>query len=67
MKKHNSAEMQSIYRLGQMDMQHAAVDLLSNLADNTQGISRSTLLGAAQMIRNLSVCEPVKDGADGDT
>ena len=55
------------FRLGQMDMQQSAADMLVDLANSTNGISHSTLLDAAQMVRSLSVCEAVKDGADGNT
>ena len=54
------------FRLGQMDMQQAAADMLVDLAGSTNGISRSTLLDAAQMIRSLSVCEEAKEAADDD-
>lgn len=61
-----SGDKTAAFRLGQMDMQQAAADMLVDLAESTKGISRSTLLDAAQMIRNLSVCEAVKDGSNGN-
>ena len=62
----NQGRHQAASRLGQMDMQQAAADLLVDLAESTKGIIRSTLLDAAQMIRNLSVCEAGKDGSNGN-
>lgn len=58
---------EAAFRLGQMDMQQAAADLLLDLADGTQGDVCATLIDAAERIRSLAVCEKVKEAADGDT
>lgn len=62
MEKLNSAEKQAIYRLGQMDMQASIADMLTDLADGTQGEVCATLIDAAQRVRDLQVCEK----AEGD-
>ena len=46
---------QAIYRLGQMDMQTSIADMLTDLADDTQGEVCATLIDAAQRVRNLEV------------
>jgi hypothetical protein len=51
----------AIYRLGQMDMRQAAADLLLDLADGTQGDVCTTLIDAAQRVRDLKVCDTVKE------
>lgn len=50
-----TAEKQAIYRLGQMDMQASIVDMLEDLADGAQGVVCSTLIDAAERVRNLEV------------
>ena len=55
MEKLNSAEKQAIYRLGQMDMQASIADMLTDLADGTQGDVCTTLIDAAQRVRDLEV------------
>lgn len=54
MEKLNSAEKQAIYRLGQMDMKASIADMLTDLADGTQG-DMANLPDAAQRVRNLEV------------
>ena len=51
----NTKEMQAIFLLGQMDMREAAAQMIEDLADGTQGIVCSTLIDAAQRVRNLEV------------
>ena len=51
----NTKEMQAVFRLGQMDMREAAAQMIEDLADGTQGIVCSTLIDAAQRVRNLEV------------
>lgn len=51
----DDARRQAIFRLGQMDMQQATADLLLNLAGNTKGISRSTLLDAVEHVCQMEV------------
>ena len=48
-----SGRKQAIFRLGQMDMRQAAVDMLLDLANGTQGLVCSTLIDAAQRIGKL--------------
>ena len=67
MQQFRSTEVQAAFRLGQMDMQRAAADLLEDLADGTQGVVCSTLIDAAGRIRSLAVCERVEADADGNT
>lgn len=50
-----AAETQAIFRLGQMDMQASIADMLTDLANGTQGVVCSTLIDAAQRVRNLEV------------
>lgn len=52
---------QAIFRLGQMDMQQSIADMLTDLADGTQGVVRSTLIDAAQRVRGLCLCEKSED------
>lgn len=58
---------QAIYRLGQMDMREAAAQMLLDLSDGTQGVVCSTLIDAAQRVRDLKLCDAIKENADGDT
>lgn len=51
----------AVFRLGQMDMQQSIADMLTNLADGTQGVVCSTLIDAAERVRKLSLCEKVED------
>lgn len=62
-----TAERQAIYRLGQMDMREAAAQMLLDLSDGTQGVVCSTLIDAAQRVRDLKLCDAIKENADGDT
>ena len=48
-----SAQNQTIFQLGQMDMRQAAVDMLLDLSSGTQGLVCSTLIDAAQRIGKL--------------
>ena len=52
---------QAIFRLGQMDMQASIADMLTDLADGTQGVVCSTLIDAAQRVRDLCLCEKSED------
>lgn len=54
-------EQQAAFRLGQMDMQQSIADMLTDLADGTQGVVRSTLIDAAQRVRGLCLCEKSED------
>ena len=58
---------QAIYRLGQMDMREAAAQMLLDLSDGTQGVVCATLIDAAQRVRDLKLCDAIKENADGDT
>lgn len=51
----DSAEKQAIFRLGQMDFQQSAVAYLQKMAESTLGISRSTLLIAADLVKKMEV------------
>lgn len=62
-----SEQKQAIYRLGQMDMREAAAQMLLDLSDGTQGVVCSTLIDAAQRVRDLKLCDAIKENADGDT
>ena len=57
----NSAEKQAIFRLGQMDMQKAAVDMLLDQANGTHGVVCATLIDAAEWVRQLEVLHGVCD------
>ena len=46
-------EREACFRLGQMDMRETVTVMLRNAADNTFGISRSTLRSAAEMVTEL--------------
>lgn len=52
---------QAIYRLGQMDMQASIADMLEDLADGTQGDICTTLIDAAQRVRDLKLCDAIKE------
>lgn len=54
-------EQQAAFRLGQMDMQASIADMLTDLADGTQGVVCSTLIDAAQRVRGLCLCEKSED------
>ena len=49
------AVQHAVFRLGQMDMQASIADMLEDLADGTQGDVCTTLIDAAQRVRNLEV------------
>ena len=51
----DSAEKQAIFRLGQMDFQQSAVAFLHDAAAGTLGVSRSTLLIAADLVNGMEV------------
>lgn len=51
----SSENTQAAFRLGQMDMQQSIADMLTDLADGTQGVVCSTLIDAAQRVRELEV------------
>ena len=53
----DSRRDRATYRLGQMDMREAAAQMLEDLADGTQGTICSTLIDAAQRVRQLNLCE----------
>lgn len=57
----DSNEKQAVYRLGQMDMREAAAQMLLDLAGGTQGVVCSTLIDAAQRVRQMQLCDPVED------
>ena len=57
----NTKEQQAIFRLGQMDMREAAAAMLLDLAGGTQGVVCSTLIDAAQRVRQMQLCDPVED------
>ena len=52
---------QAAFRLGQMDMQASIADMLEDLADGTQGDVCTTLTDAVQRVRDLKVCDTVKE------
>ena len=58
-----SAERQSIFRLGQMDMQQSAVQMLRDLANSTTGMFCTDLQVAAEYIEKLHVS---KSNTGGD-
>ena len=45
----------AVFRLGQMDMQASIADMLTDLADGTQGEVCATLIDAAQRVRKMEV------------
>ena len=51
----SSAEKQDIFRLGQMDMRESIAAMLTNLADGTHGEICSTLIDAAERVRQLEI------------
>lgn len=53
---------EAAFRLGQMDMRQEAADLLLDLADGTQGDICTTLIDAAQRVRDLKLCDAIKGG-----
>ena len=46
-------DREALFRLGQMDMQESVVTMLKNAADNTFGITRSTLRDAAKAVSEM--------------
>ena len=56
----DSRRDRATYRLGQMDLREAAAQMLEDLADGTQGTICSTLIDAAQRVRQLQLCEEVR-------
>ena len=50
-----SAEKQTAFRLGQMDMREAIAALLRDAANRTSGITRAVLLEAVTVVENLEV------------
>lgn len=52
---------EAAFRLGQMDMRASIADMLEDLADGTQGEVCTTLIDAAQRVRNLQLCDAVKE------
>lgn len=56
-----AAETQAIFRLGQMGMRASIADMLEDLADGTQGEVCTTLIDAAQRVRELKLCDTVKE------
>ena len=60
------AEQQAIFRLGQMDMQQSAVQMLRDLANSTTGMFCTDLQVAAEYIEKLHVFNSHTGGdADG--
>lgn len=53
--KLTSAERQAIFRLGQMDMRESIVAMLTDLADGTHGAICSTLVDAAERVRQMEI------------
>lgn len=51
----DGAEKQAIFRLGQMDMQQSIADMLTAGVDGVSGLIRSTLLDAADRVRQMEV------------
>ena len=49
------AEQQAIFRLGQMDMQQSAVQMLRNLADGLLDSGRAMMLVAADCVESMDV------------
>ena len=59
--QYDRARDQATYRLGQLDMRESIADMLTDLADGTQGVVCSTLIDAAQRVRGLCLCEKSED------
>lgn len=57
-------EQQAIFRLGQMDMQQSAVQMLRDLADSTTGMARTNLRAAAECVEKLHVSKSNTGGDD---
>lgn len=49
------AEQQAIFRLGQMDMQASACDMLRAMAEKTDGKTRCSLILAADLVESMEV------------
>lgn len=60
-------EKQAVYRLGQLDMREAAVQMLLDLADGTQDIVCATLIDASQRVHDLALCETTGDVTNGSS
>lgn len=60
-----SAERQTCFRLGQMDMKQSVLLLLKDLSDNLKGTAQSTVLDVSCMVDQMPVLEPA-GGGDGD-
>lgn len=58
-----SAVNRATFRLGQMDMQQSAVQMLRDLADSTTGMARTNLRAAAECVEKLHV---FKSNTGGD-
>ena len=58
------AENQAVFRLGQLDMQAAAVDALREAADGTYGLVTSSLIEAGEIVRKLRITD---EESVGDT
>lgn len=56
-----SEQKQATFRLGQMDMREAAAQMLLDLAGGTQGLVCATLVDAAERVRDLKLCDTVKE------
>lgn len=59
--QHDRARDQATYRLGQMDMQASIADMLEDLADGTQGEVCTTLIDAAERVRDLKLFDAIKE------
>ena len=58
------AEKQAVFRLGQLDMQAAAVDALRDASDGTYGLVASSLIEAGEIVRKLRITD---EESVGDT
>jgi hypothetical protein len=61
------AEKQAVFRLGQLDMQAAAVDALRDAADGTYGLVTSSLIEAGEIVRKIRVMDEAKCGDNIET
>lgn len=57
----SSARQQATFRLGQMDFQQCAADMLEDAAKQAQGIVASTLLHASALVRDMEIPGAVKE------
>ena len=53
--KLTSAETQTVFRLGQMDMRESIAAMLTDLADGTHGEVCATLIDAAERVQQLEI------------